>query len=392
MGPVLALDFLTLYVVIFLKSLTVTVIWTAFAYRYHPHVAAQHWLAGSVISMIGGSILTIQGNQGSLVPAILGNAIVIYGFCQSWIGIRRFYGKRGGQLTAVILTLVSVFAMIFFHDQDRLRSMVYATGQMTVMVLSIIYLLKPARQALGAGVASVAFAIAAVGQLSVIGGNFAVLTGAMTFPSFYQLASYALLCTIFSGMVWNFGFAFMAIDKLQAELARLSETDDLTGIGNRRALRAALLDEHRRSTLSAIPYSVALIDLNKFKQLNDKYGHAAGDTALVHLAGILSSSVRAGDFVARLGGDEFCILMPETSKYEVVESVEKIHDALARTPVVISGEEICLSASIGVADWKPKGRLYADGVLAEADKDLYRRKAHDSRRRVKNQNGLYVVP
>jgi hypothetical protein len=71
------LDFMTLYILIFLNSLTVAAIWAGFAYTYRPHAAAQHWLVATLLTLIGGIVLAVQGNEGSVVPAILGNTIII---------------------------------------------------------------------------------------------------------------------------------------------------------------------------------------------------------------------------------------------------------------------------------------------------------------------------
>src|SRR5690606_7570361 len=141
------------------------------------------------------------------------------------------------------------------------------------------------------------------GQIMVIGTNIGVLIGALEYSIYYALASYALLCTVFSGAVWNLGFAMMLVDRLQATLLRLSETDELTGVVNRRGLKVEL-DKNKRSKHPQ-PYSVVMFDLDDFKPINDTYGHAVGDQALAYLGQFLAAEMRSSDLVARLGGDEF---------------------------------------------------------------------------------------
>ena len=369
------LDFLTLYIVIFLNSLTVSVVWGAFAYRNRPHPAARSWLAACLLSLLGGAVLAIQGNEGSLVPAIVGNGIIVFGFLQFWIGLRRFHGQQGGQGTAIALTLLAMAFMVAFYDNDRARSMVYSSAQAAVMSMCAWYILRIRPLALGAVISAVAFIVAVMGQLMVIGGNIGVLSGLLEFSNFYRMASYALLCTIFSGSVWNLGFAILTVDKLQGDLSRLSETDELTGLANRRALRREIEREHRSAAESRMAYSVLVIDLDQFKSLNDTYGHAAGDRALVEVAGMLKASVRRSDIVARMGGDEFCILLPATGIEGARRLAEGIRQRFRSQPLEFDGRKIRLSASIGMAERNPDDGLDVDGVIVAADRKLYTEKA-----------------
>lgn len=374
-----SLDFLTLYLVIFLHSLTACLVWAALAIRYRPNPSALYWLLGMVLTMLGGAVLAVQGNAGSLVPAIVGNTIIILGFAQFWIGSRRFQGQSGGQIFAVSFALLAACAMLAFHDFGRGRAMVYAAGQATVMGLCIFHLLRYRQPGLGSIIAAAAFAVAVLGQLMVIGTNAGVLLEVLEYPVYYALASYALLCTVFSGAVWNLGFALMTIDRLQDTLARLSETDELTGVANRRGLQPNLDRAHQLALRSGRPYAVALFDLDDFKSLNDQYGHAAGDQALAHLGQLLASMTRPDDFVARLGGDEFCLLLADTALEEATSIAERLRATIAAAPLVVADTPLTLSVSFGVAAFAASAAIDVD-VLHEADKALYQDKALKSRR------------
>lgn len=368
------LDFLTLYIVIFLNSLTVAIVWAGFAYAYRPHPAARHWLIACSLSLVGGIVLATQGNAGAVVPAVLGNTIIIFGFAQFWIGLRRFHDMQGGQAWAVGFTILAALTMIALHDSDRGRAMTYSAGQAMVMLVCIVHLLRHRTPGIGTYIALVAFAVALIGQLMVIGSNWAVLIDRLDFEIYYALASYALLCTVFSGTVWNLGFAMMTIDKLQQRLSRLSETDELTGLANRRAFRRLLEAAHRRSANGGPGYSVILIDLNDFKPLNDRFGHVAGDQALAGFADLLRSSVRETDMVARLGGDEFCILLPDTGDEQARQVAANLRARVAATPITLPGGLVVLSASIGIAT-ESEARAVGGDLVSIADKRLYRDKA-----------------
>lgn len=366
------LDFLTLYIVIFLNSLTVSVIWAAFAWRYRPHEPARHWLVACLLALVGGAVLALQSDGLPPIFSVAGNIIIIFGFSQFWIGLRRFDGQSGGQGVAVAITAVAAILMVLFWDYDRLRSIVYAAGQSVVLGLSAVHVLRLRWLSLGAVVSACAFGVAVAGQLMVVGGNIGVLSDTLPFPTFYALASYALLCTIFSGSVWNLGFAIMTIDKLQGDLARLSHTDELTGLANRRALVQRLEAAHA----SEQPYALMLIDLDQFKALNDTFGHAFGDAALVVAAEELKGGVRPHDFVARLGGDEFCILLPDMTIEGIRPIADRLRQQLAERR--LDGEQVtsaALSGSIGLAEWTPGDGRDPDAVMAEADRSLYAAKS-----------------
>lgn len=361
------LDFLTLYILIFLNSLAVSAVWAGFAYTYRPHPAALHWLAATLLTLLGGIVLAIQGNEGALVPAIVGNTIIIFGFTQFWVGLRRFRHQAGGQALAVTLTLIAAAAMIAMYDSARGRAIVYAAGQSSVMLLCLIHLVRNRLPGIGAIIAVSAFTVAMAGQWLVIGSNWALLANLLDYALYYSLASYALLCTVFSATVWNLGFALMSIDRLQLTLRRLSETDELTGLANRRAF------QQRMDALQTAPggggHSLILIDLNDFKPLNDRHGHTAGDEALRHLAGLLTRVGGSGNLVARLGGDEFAVLLPEAGLEQAEQLAAAIRKTLAASPLDLSGDTITLSASLGVS-----AASEGPDLFARADQRLYSEK------------------
>src|SRR5690606_8751228 len=116
-----------------------------------------------------------------------------------------------------------------------------------------------------------------------------------------------------------------------ATLLRLSETDELTGVANRRGLKAEL-DRAKRAK-NPKPYAVVMLDLDDFKPLNDTYGHAVGDQALAHLGQLLAAEMRSSDLVARLGGDEFCILLVNTTPYEARDIAARLQAKVAANPL-----------------------------------------------------------
>jgi diguanylate cyclase (GGDEF)-like protein len=156
---------------------------------------------------------------------------------------------------------------------------------------------------------------------------------------------------------------------LQDRLAALALRDPLTGLANRRLLDELLDAELARTQRSGVALAVAYIDLDGLKQVNDTYGHDAGDVVLCEAARRLVTIVRGADVVARLGGDEFVIVYEPTDPNSD-KLVDRIDAALGEPIEVASGASVCCPASIGTADTRIVG-WSATKLLAAADDAMY---------------------
>ncbi len=162
--------------------------------------------------------------------------------------------------------------------------------------------------------------------------------------------------------------------QLFEELRRLSEHDPLTGLANRRRLWSQLEMELERARRFAQPLAVVLFDIDHFKHLNDRCGHAVGDEALRAVADVLRAHVRKVDTVARVGGEEFVVLLPRTTLSEGRLVAEKLRETVASAPISGGSEQPGgrLTVSAGVAEWRPGDD--ARSLLEAADRALYEAK------------------
>ena len=151
-----------------------------------------------------------------------------------------------------------------------------------------------------------------------------------------------------SGLVWN-GADVTDRRILEEELTRQAFTDSLTGLANRALFTDRLTQALARAARHGTFVGVLLVDLDRFKTVNDGLGHAAGDSFLVEAAARLSGSMRSGDTVARHGGDEFTVLLEDLDSPDLADDVADRILALLRQPITVNGSELRLSASIGVA-------------------------------------------
>jgi diguanylate cyclase (GGDEF)-like protein len=135
-----------------------------------------------------------------------------------------------------------------------------------------------------------------------------------------------------------------------SDLHRIANTDALTGLPNRRAFFEALEAEAERSEQSGAPLWVTIIDIDRFKAINDNYGHPAGDDVLRSVAAIIRQALRGGDLVGRIGGEEFGVLMPKTTRAQAEMVAERLRLAVANTPITLpSGKVIEVTLSAGLA-------------------------------------------
>jgi len=167
----------------------------------------------------------------------------------------------------------------------------------------------------------------------------------------------------------------------RARLLRSGFTDVLTGWNNRRYLAVRMGEELARARRDRDRLVCLMLDIDHFKQVNDTWGHAAGDVVLKELAQRIESQVRASDVAARYGGEEFVVLLPSTDVESASKLAERIRLAVAADPIVLpNGESITITASIGIAEVSPGAddkdlKTLGDSLIARADVALYAAKS-----------------
>ena len=162
------------------------------------------------------------------------------------------------------------------------------------------------------------------------------------------------------------------IQKLQSELTQLSEVvriDQLTGVLNRRGMDEAFETEIARYRRSGDFLSVALLDIDNFKSLNDQHGHATGDSALKHLAAVVKRTVRPTDIVTRMGGEEFVVLLPNTGLDEAMMIMSRLQRSLTKEYFLGNNQKLLVTFSAGVALFKDNDDVAS--ILLRADQAMY---------------------
>ena len=160
-----------------------------------------------------------------------------------------------------------------------------------------------------------------------------------------------------------------------AELTRMAMTDPLTGIFNRRHFMNATGNELQRFHQHKHPVGMVILDIDKFKNINDEFGHDTGDRVLVHTAATCKTLLRVNDVFGRIGGEEFTVLLPDTPLNEAGEIAERLREIICTSPLELSSGQLNYSASFGVTKLHSSDQS-SQQALKRADLALYRAKAN----------------
>ena len=365
------LDFITLYVIILINSASFALVWAVIALTYHSLTAARHWLAALLMTFASGPLLFL--GDGHPILAFFGLTLVAGSFAMIWQGLRVFYGNSFRGLHVLAIMAATMAALLGLGTSQEAINVIAAVSQSVPVLLAIATLLRGGSLSAGVGVATAAALVVVIGQTGEGASNLMRLTGTLGDETYYGFAALFLLCAIVGGSVWNIGFLLMAADRYRASLVALAKTDELTGLANRRGLRERMLKLERNSQRSGAPVVLMMIDMDRFKSINDGYGHAAGDAALAHVANTIHDFLEDDQFAARIGGDEFCMLLPRLGGAEAQQLADRLARRINRTPLKWNGHQIALSASIGLTEWRP-GRVRLVDGLDRADDMMFKAK------------------
>ncbi|BCY07647.1 GGDEF domain-containing protein [Actinoplanes sp. L3-i22] len=269
----------------------------------------------------------------------------------SIIGFRRPGSRWYSRLSSleVLLDTLSIVIFVYFSQQH--------TDQVTWPVLSLPIAIAAIRHQLPGALAVFAITSVALLGMPLRGGEgigavglnlmIAVITGAQSSAFQRQLST---------------------LQQVRRELQHQASHDNLTGLPN----RAQLAERAERWTGRRL--AVLLLDLNGFKQVNDTYGHAAGDELLYRVSQRISATLCPGEIAGRLGGDEFVLLLPDAGPDAAARTGERIRETIRQPVAIGDGREVTVGVSIGVAVRPAGGLADLDALTAEADAAMYREK------------------
>lgn len=186
-----------------------------------------------------------------------------------------------------------------------------------------------------------------------------------------SLSLSVFLASLLPLMLSYAGLMLRLRSRLIPELLALAELDALSGVYNRRAFLETAEELLRQAETAGLPMALAVIDIDRFKAINDSRGHDAGDRVIERVSELLRAAVRGTDLVGRLGGDEFVILL-QLSGEAATQTLGRILETLRRTPIAVAGAQpVRVTLSVGVATREAEGHTTLADLLADADVALY---------------------
>lgn len=350
--------------------------WLVTAWSYRTLIAARYWGAATAAAALGAAIAMLRDVLPPVVSTTLANGLLLMSGALCWAGVRRFQNRPRPWRAITLLVggpvlLLGLFTV--YVDDIAARIVILSAASIGIVGMTGLDLLDPRYGPRTAGVyltagATIAYAAAHLVRIVL---TLLAVGGPMSFVGFNDVQAYLMLITIFGAQVWNAGFLLMAIDRLRHEVGELAVVDDLTGVSNRRRFFERARLECARSVRSGTALTLIALDLDRFKPINDTFGHAAGDACLQRFAALADGELRDQDMLARLGGDEFVVLLTDCTAEQASAIAEAILDRVRRERIAWKEVGLQFTASAGIAEWSPDIGGDAAELVARADHALY---------------------
>lgn len=364
----------TVSLVVLANAIVLTTISRDFPPALRP--AAKDWQIGTLLIAIGAGFVATGRWLPLPLMVILTNGPLVFGLIAYRRSLRKFVGaepKRFDWLLGVFVTL-SVLAFSAIHVSFMARVVLVSAAWLWLMIDSIRLLLGPGSQS-GARSQRMLAAIFALVAAFVAVRLFFFLPHDL--PADFTSASQNFIANLVSPAflvllptVGTTAFMLMCTDRVRRRLEVVAATDPLTGLFNRRSFGDTAADRFNKAKVAGKGFMLVLLDVDRFKAVNDTYGHEVGDKVLMHVAGRLQNVARGDDMIARLGGEEFVMLL-ETDDWEGgMGAAERIRQAVADQAIRVDLQDIVVTVSGGVARFDPEDRSLSD-VLRRADQALY---------------------
>ena len=331
------------------------------------------WGAGFITASVATTlIIVLRGTIPNFWSIIVGNALLAAAYGILWCGARKFEGKKVSILLALVGVSVWIVACSIgpIYARPETRATVMATIGIVYTLLAVFELWRGRDNDLWRWpVIVLLLAHAAAIPIHI------PLAGALTHPdpSDVDLLTFAIFEGAFVTFSTAYLFGGLAKDRVAARYRRISLTDPLTGVANRRGFFETGERLLMRACFAREPMALIMFDLDQFKRINDRYGHRVGDEVLTAFCKIATTHLRPTDLFGRIGGEEFASLLPNTEPQDAVWLADRIRAAV-ETASCVGEPTIRTTVSAGVAlSHEAAGDL--TGLLASADQALYRAKA-----------------
>lgn len=353
--------------------------WVAGVFLGLSRRATVHWGGAALASAVALGLILQRGRWPDLLTIVVANVLAMGAFVGMRRGVQVFLRRPTTDREALVLLAAVVVALgSFVANPANARFAVLATS--ALMAWTLLRCAWETHQTLLAlGDRGASWLVAA--PIALLGGIYALrFAVGLVWPDIAArpvnddtgFNAGIVVSFLVSGLLLNMVLAYLVANRLVRRLHQLSIRDPLTGLLNRRGLAPRLARESLRWQRHGERYALLVVDVDHFKQINDRHGHAVGDSVLVRLAALLHELARDADAVARLGGEEFCLLLTRCDADGAAQVAERLRQQVRSAPWPQLGAPLTVSVGVALAD-SPDTSTPA--VMARADAALLRAKA-----------------
>jgi diguanylate cyclase (GGDEF)-like protein len=357
------------------------VVWAAAARLHLARRPARHWAACTWLVAAGMALILARGQMSPWLTVTLANALLIGSFAALRRGLQVFgrIAPTDREHLAVVLVAAGGFAVaVALGDSLLPVVLLSALGTGWTLLRAAAEVRRALVVEFGAQTAHwCAVPLAGVGTVFLLRGLMAPFFAAQFASSIAGPAAgntAVVFASLVFGLVLHTTLIAMVVIRLVRRLQYQSDHDALTGLRSRRAMTRLLEAEAQRQRRFGGGYAILSIDIDHFKRINDRYGHAAGDAVLARVAQALEAATREVDRVARMGGEEFCVLLPGTDRSGAEQAAQRLLEAVRRLHHPEADATLKVTVSIGVAVVGAEAEPLP-ALLRRLDQALYAAKA-----------------
>lgn len=373
------LDMRTLFVVIVVAYFTFGVVLSLMWQVRRSERTMLIWALSNFSGGVGSVLAALRGFIPDLLSIGLANGLLLLTLTLMWAGLRRFAHQRVSVHAVWLPPLLLALLFLGYAQPEHFAQRVCIGAGVFALVSALC--LHDARRAqreehlrmrtvaMGAFIALYAAQVLryALSAVDCVTGHHQGLMDA----NLMQTLPMTLIMV--SGLIWNLAVLLMAGERLQKSLFGAATHDPLTQVLNRAGFQMLSIRQLRRNQIEQRGTAVLLMDLDRFKQVNDRYGHAAGDEVLIAFTTTVRDALRPTDLLGRHGGEEFCALLTVDDIGVATAVAERIRSRVEALRTATGGEPIAVTVSIGVAMLRA-GESVVDAALVRADRAMYRAK------------------
>ncbi|HEY0162075.1 MAG TPA: GGDEF domain-containing protein [Edaphobacter sp.] len=378
------MDIHTLHIehVVFLALHTILTVANSWLYR---GMKGVRWFSFySLLVLLGATAVALRGMIPDFISIVFGNLFVVAGYAVLFISLREFFGKKSNEFYwQAALFVAAVVTMVLYgsiEPSTSKRLIAYSCVLLLQQIHIASFLYRNHDPAIRVPTASMALMIGALALSNLTRLVGVSIQGA---PHNYLNAGpfLAWILIVNSGLQWGamVAFVWMTAAMLRGKLETQALTDPLTNTLNRRGIELAAEQYILACRRDSRPLSAMIVDLDKFKNINDTYGHHCGDATLVTVASCLQQGLRSGDVLARIGGDEFAILLPNTRGEEAAGIAARLRENISATEIAYDHIRLTVTASFGLAQLQGPVSSW-EQLFVKCDKALYEEKQADASR------------